>query len=112
MQTGVRWYLIKFFFRKILLVIMSVCLISVEVCPYECSARGSQKTLNPVPVRVSVAVTKDHDQKPRCSGEGLFNLHFSIAVQFITVGSQDRNSNKSGSRRWERIWRSWRGAAY
>lgn len=42
-------------------------------------------------VSVSVAATKNHDQKTGWGGKGSFGLHFHIAV--IIDVSQDWNSN-------------------
>jgi hypothetical protein len=47
-------------------------------------------------VRVSIPGQKHHDQEASWGGKGLFSLHFRML--FITKGSQDWNSRRSGSR--------------
>ena len=57
-------------------------------------------------VRVSIAVMKHHDQKASWRGKGLFGLHFHIAVHI--EGSQDRNTNRTGTWKQELMQRPWR----
>jgi hypothetical protein len=51
--------------------------------------------------------TKQHDQEASWEGKGLFSLHFHI-----TKGSQDRNSDRTGTRRQELMQRPWRDVTY
>ena len=62
-------------------------------------------------VRVTIAVRKHHDQRTICGGKGLFGLDFHITL-FLMEGSQDRNSDKAGTRRQELMQRPWRGTVY
>ena len=53
----------------------------------------------------SIAVMECHDQKQ--VGKASIST-----LQFITEGSQDRNSSRAGTWRQEQMQRPWRGAAY
>jgi hypothetical protein len=59
---------------------------------------------------VCIAVMRHHDQK-QLREERLYFIHSSVSV-FITKGSQNRNSNNTGTWRQELMQRPWRGAAY
>ena len=56
--------------------------------------------------RVSIAVTKYHDQKAHWGGKGLF----SYISRSLSIGgeSQDRNSSRAGTWRQELMQRPWR----
>ena len=56
-------------------------------------------------VRVTIAVMKHHDQS-NLGRKGFIGLHCIIRR------SQDRNSNRAGTRRQELMQRPWRKAAY
>jgi hypothetical protein len=45
-------------------------------------------------------------------GEERVHSIYTSSLLFITEGSQDRNSNRTGSWRQELMQRPWRGAAY
>ena len=61
-------------------------------------------------VLVSIVAKERHDQKARWE-ERAYPAYTCTAL-FIVKGSQDRNSNRSGTWRQELMQRSWRDAIY
>jgi hypothetical protein len=61
-------------------------------------------------LRISIAVTKHHDQKASWGEKGLFDLHFRIAVYHQRKSGQE--TRQGWSWRQELMQRLWRSAAY
>lgn len=57
-------------------------------------------------VRVSIAMMKHHDQKQ--IGEEMVYLAYTSTPQFITKGSQSRNSHREGTWSQELLQKPWR----